>query len=56
MADAAEFGAPLHAALPDGLFRLVLVLDTAGQELVKVVGCLDDASGGCPDMSFEQAT
>jgi hypothetical protein len=46
VADAEEFHATLHNALQEGLFRLVLVLDAAPQELVKLVGYLEAVTQG----------
>ncbi|MGH3811598.1 MAG: hypothetical protein ACRDUV_03950 [Pseudonocardiaceae bacterium] len=44
--DADDFRANLDAALHDGSFRLVLVLDQAPQELVKLVGYLEAVTQG----------
>ena len=46
VAEASDFQATLHGALQDGLIRLVLVLDTAPQELVKLVGYLEAVTQG----------
>lgn len=46
VADADDFHSTLNAALQDGSFRVVLVLDTAPQELVKLVGYLEAVTHG----------
>ncbi len=46
VAEDGEFHATLHSALQEGLFRLVLVLDTAPQELVKLIGYLESVTQG----------
>jgi hypothetical protein len=46
VADAEDFRRTLDSALQDGGFRLVLVLDQAPQELVKLVGYLESVTHG----------
>jgi hypothetical protein len=46
VAEADDFQATLHSSLQEGSFRLVLVLDAAPQELVKLVGYLEAVTQG----------
>ena len=46
VADSDDFHAVLHNSLQEGSFRLVLVLDAAPQELVKLVGYLEAVTDG----------